>query len=70
MQSNVQAAETLDYEHVHDNPYMRIHGRPTRSDCEIIKHEAATLARKVEDITYAWICDASTSNKYGILAEI
>ncbi len=70
MPSTVRAAETSAYENVHANPFMRIHGRPTQSDYEIIKHKSATLASEVEDIMYAWSCDAATSDEYGLLAKI
>ncbi len=49
----MRAAEASTYENVRANPFMRIHGRPTCGDYEIIKHEAATQASEVEDITYA-----------------
>jgi hypothetical protein len=70
MPSTARAAEISAYENVRANPLLRIHGRPTRSDYEIIKHEAATLASEVEDITYAWSRDAATSDEYGLLAKI
>jgi hypothetical protein len=44
-----------------------VHRRPTRHDYKRIlklKDEASALASKVEDITYAWIRDAT--NDYGI----
>ena len=55
MPSTVRAAKASAYENVHANPFTRIHGRPTRSNYEIIKHEAATLASEVEDITQTGI---------------
>ena len=70
MPSTARAAETSAYENVRANPFTRIHGRPTRGDYEIIKHEAATLASEVEDITYAWNRDPVTGDEYGLLAEI
>jgi hypothetical protein len=68
MPSTARAAEASAYENVCANPFTRIHGHPTRSDYEIIKHEAATLASKVEDITYAWSLDSTTGDEYGLLA--
>ena len=70
MPSTARAAEASAYENVRANPFTRIHGRPTRGDYEIIKHEAATLASKVEDITYAWSRDPVTGDEYGLLAKI
>ena len=63
MPSTARVAEASAYENVRANPFTRIHGRPTRSDYEIIKHKAATLASKVEDITYAWSRDPNTGER-------
>jgi hypothetical protein len=70
MPSTARVAEASAYENVRANPFTRIHGHPTRSDYEIIKHEAATLASEVEGITYAWSRDPDTGDEYGLLAEI
>ena len=70
MPSTARAAEASAYDNVRANPFTRIHGRPTRSDYEIIKHEAATVASEVEDITYAWSRDPTTGDEYGLLAKI
>jgi len=60
MPSTTQAAETTDFENILSTPFTRIHGRPSRSDYKILKKEAATIASKVEDITYDWSRDAGT----------
>ena len=70
MPSTARAAEASAYENVRANPFTRIHGRPTRGNYEIIKHEAATQASEVEDITYAWSRDPVTGDEYGLLAKI
>ena len=70
MPFTARAAEASAYENVRANPFTRIHGRPTHSNYEIIKHEAVTLASEVEDITYAWSHDTATGDEYGLLAEI
>ena len=58
------------FENVRATPFTRIHGRPSQSDYEILKQEAATIVSKVEDITYAWSRDSTTADEYGLLAEI
>jgi hypothetical protein len=70
MPSTARAAETTAFENVWSIPFTWIHGRPSRSDYEIFKQEAATIASKVEDITYDWSLDAGTGDEYGLLAEI
>ncbi len=45
-----------------------MHGRPTRSDYEILKSEAGALASEVEDITYAW--SKNNTDDYGLLGDI
>ncbi len=70
MLSTARAAETTAFENVQSTPFTRIHGRPSRSDYEILKQEAATIASKVEDITYDWSRDAGTGDEYGLLADI
>jgi hypothetical protein len=70
MPSTARAAETTAFENVHAIPFTRIHGHPTGSDYKILKHKAATLASKVDNITYAWSCDAVTGDEYGLLAKI
>jgi hypothetical protein len=70
MPSTARAAETTAFENVCAILSTRIHGRPTWSNYEILKHKAATLASKIEGITYAWSRDAATGDKYGLLAKI
>ena len=48
----------------------RIHGRPTRSDYEILKQEAATIASEVEEIIYTWSRSTTTGDEYGLLGDI
>jgi hypothetical protein len=45
-----------------------VHGRPTRSDYEILKSEAGVLASEVEDIAYAW--RKNNTDNYGLLGNI
>jgi hypothetical protein len=45
-----------------------VHGRPTRSDYEILKSEASALASEVKDITYS--CSKNATNNYGLLGDI
>ncbi len=53
MPSTAKQADTTAFEAVRATPFMRVHGRPTRKDYELLKEEASALAREVEDITYA-----------------
>ncbi len=55
MPSTAKQAETNAFESVRATPFTRVHGRPTRSDYEVLKEEACTPASEVDDITYAWI---------------
>ncbi len=66
--ATAKQAETTAYENVRSNPFTRVHGRPTRSDYEILKSEASALASEVEDITYSWSKNAT--DKYGLLGDI
>ena len=50
--------------------FTRIQGRPTRQDYELLKKEASDLASKVDNLTFAWSCDPTTEEEYGLLAEI
>ena len=68
MPSTAKQAETTAYENARSNPLTRVHGRPTRSDYEILKSEASALASKVEDITYSWLKNAT--DNYGLLGDI
>jgi hypothetical protein len=51
-------------------PSHKFKGAQPGGTTKILKHEAATLASKVEDITYAWSCNAATGDEYGLLVEI
>ena len=68
MPSTAKQAETTAYENARSNPLTRVHGRPTRSDYEILKSKASALASKVEDITYSWSKNAT--DNYGLLGDI
>ena len=68
MPSTAKQAETTAYENVRSNPFTRVHGRPTRSDYEILKSEASALASEVDDITYSWSKNAT--DNYGLLGDI
>ena len=68
MPSTAKQAETTAYENVRSNPFTRVHGRPTRSDYEILKSKASALASEVEDITYSWSKNAT--DNYGLLGDI
>ncbi len=68
MPSTAKHAETTAYENARSNPRTRVHGRPTRSDYEILKSEASALASEVEDITYSWSKNAT--DNYGLLGDI
>jgi hypothetical protein len=68
MPSSAKQAETTAFDTVCAPPFMRVHGRQTRKDYEILKEEASALASEVEDITYTWTKDATT--RYGLLADI
>jgi hypothetical protein len=57
MSSTARTTETTAFENVRATPFTRIHGHPSRSDYEILKQEAATIASEVEDIIYAWSRD-------------
>jgi hypothetical protein len=70
MPSTARAAKTTAFENARAVPFTQIHGCPTQSNYKILKHKAATLASKVEDITYAWSCDAATRDDYGFLTKI
>jgi hypothetical protein len=69
MPSTNKTIETEAYEAVRAAPFMKIHGRPSRNDYEILKKEASDLALELEDITYDWSRSA-TGKEYGLLAEI
>jgi hypothetical protein len=68
--SSAKAAETKAYDAVRATSFTRIHGRPTRSDYELLKKEASDLVSEVENITFTWSHDTATGDKYGLLAEI
>jgi hypothetical protein len=68
MPSTAKQAETTAYDNARSNPLTRVHGRPTRSDYDILKSEASALASEVEDITYSWSKNAT--DDCGLLGDI
>jgi hypothetical protein len=70
MPSTMRAAKITAFENVRAVPFTKNHGRPSRSDYEILKLKAATLASKIDNITCAWSCDAVTGEEYRLLAKI
>ena len=70
MPSTARATETTAFENAQSTPISRIHRHPSWSNYEILTQEAATIASKVEDITYDWSRDAGTGDEYRLLAEI
>jgi len=68
MPSTAKQAETTAYANVRSNPLTRVHGRPTRSDYEILKSKASALVSEVEDITYSWSKNAT--DNYGLHGDI
>ena len=68
MPSTAKQAKTTAYKNARSNPLMRVHGRPMRSDYEILKSKASALASEVEDITYLWSKNAT--DNYGLLGDI
>jgi hypothetical protein len=60
----------MAFENAKSTPFSRIHRHPSWSNYKILKQEAATIASKVEDITYDWSRDAGTGDEYELLAEI
>jgi hypothetical protein len=70
MPSTARAAKTIASDRVQTTSFTRIHVRPSRSDYKILKQEAATIASKVEDITYDRSRNTVTDNEYRVLAKI
>jgi hypothetical protein len=68
MPSSAKQAKTTVYDAVRATPFMRVHGRLTRKNYEILKEDASSLMSKVEDITYPWTKDATTN--YSFLTDI
>ena len=69
MPSSARSTENTAFKTARTTPFTQIHGRPLRSAYKILKQEA-TIASKVEDITYDWSRNTVTGNEYGLLAKI
>jgi hypothetical protein len=70
LSSSAKAAETTAYNTVRTAPFTQIHGHPTGQDYKTLKQEASDLASEVDNITFAWSCNTTTGEEYGLLAEI
>ncbi len=68
--STAKSAESASYNAVRATPFTRIHGRPPRHDYKTLKKEGADLASKVDNLTFAWSCDPTNGEEYGLLAKI
>jgi hypothetical protein len=68
--SSAKAAKMMSYDAVCTPPLTRIHGGPMRHDYKTLKKEASNLARKVDNLTFAWSQDPITGEEYGLQAEI
>jgi hypothetical protein len=68
--SAAKSVESTSYDAVHATPFTRIHGCPTRHDYKTLKKEAADLASKVDNLTFAWSCDPTNGKEYKLLAKI
>ncbi len=68
--STAKLTESVSYDADRATPFTQIHGRPIRHDYKTLKKEVADLASKVDNLTFAWSCDATNSEEYGLLAKI
>ena len=69
MPSTIKTLKNTTYDTVRTSSFTKIHGRLTQSDYENLKKEAADLASKLDDITYAW-SRCPIGQEFGLLAEI
>ena len=69
MLSTINTLENTTSDTVRTSSFTKIHGRPTQSDYENRKKEAADLASELDDITYAW-SRCPIGQEFGLLAEI
>ena len=69
MLSTIKTLENTTYDTVRTSSFTKIHGRPTQSDYENLKKEAADLASELDDITYAW-SRCPIGREFGLLAKI
>jgi hypothetical protein len=68
--STAKSAESASYDAIRATPFTQIHGRPMRHDYKTLKKEAADLASKVDNLTFAWSRDPTNGKKYRLLAKI
>jgi hypothetical protein len=68
--STTKLAESMSYDAVRAIPFTQIHRRPTRHDYKTLKKEAANLASKMDNLTFAWSPEPTNSKEYGLLAKI
>ena len=69
MLSTIKTLENTTSDTVRTSSFTKIHGRPTQSDYENRKKEAADLASELDDITYAW-SRCPIGQEFGLLAKI
>jgi hypothetical protein len=65
MPSTIKTHENMTYDTVCFLSFTKIHGRPTKSNYEILKKEAPDLASELDDITYNW-SRSPTGEEYGL----
>jgi hypothetical protein len=63
-------AESASYDAVRATPFTQIHGRPMSHDYKTLKEEAANLASKVDNLTFACSRDPTNGKEYGLLDEV
>jgi hypothetical protein len=68
MPSTINTLENTTCDTVCTSSFTKIHGRPTQSDYENLKKEAADLASKLDDITYTW-SRCPIGQEFGLLAK-
>ena len=69
MPSTIKTLKNRTYATVRTSSFTKIHGRPTQRDYENPKKEAADLASKLDNITYAW-SRCPIGQEFGLLAKI
>jgi hypothetical protein len=69
MPSSIKDIENTAHKSVCASPFMKIDGRLSIHDYEILKNEAPDLASELDDITYDY-SRSNTGKEYGLLADI
>jgi hypothetical protein len=69
MPSTIKTLKQMTYDTVRFSSFTKIHGCPTHTNYKNLKKDASDLARKLDDITYAW-SQSPTGEEYGLLAKI